>query len=95
MGLEEGLGEILKKDDVEREGELELNVWLCTLGDVVLTIWIGWMILMLPGVEEMVMGSTWKIPFSIGVTVKDLGETVGEDFTEDKPWNDVVAGVVS
>ena len=29
----------------------------------------------------MVIGSTWNLPLSIGVTEKDLGETVG-DITE-------------
>ena len=37
------------------------------------------MILKLPGVEDIVMGSTWNLPFSMGVTVKDLGATEGED----------------
>ena len=54
------------------------------------------MILKFPGVEEIVMGSTRNIPLSpLGVTVKDLGAIVGEDFTIDNPLNDVVAGVVS
>lgn len=54
----------------------------------------------------MVIGSTWNLPLSIGVTEKDLGETVGDiteknlgvtvgnDFDEDK-LNVSVAGVVS
>ena len=45
--------------------------------------------------EEMVIGSTWNLPLSIGVTEKDLGETVGDDFDEDKLLNVTVAGVVS
>ena len=37
------------------------------------------MILKLPGAEDIVMGSTWNLPLSMGVTVKDLGATEGED----------------
>ena len=46
--------------------ELDWDIWLCIflLRCPVLTILIGWMILKLPGVEEMVMGVAWNIPFS-------------------------------
>lgn len=37
------------------------------------------MILKLPGVEDIVMGSTWNLPFSMGVTVKVLGVAEGEN----------------
>ena len=43
----------------------------------------------------MVIWFTWNLPLSIGVTEKDLGETVGDDFDEDKLLNVAVAGVVS
>jgi len=93
---ETGLLVELKKEDLGVNGEVfELNCCVCTLGDVVLTIWIGWMILKFPGVEDIMMGSTWNTPLSLGVIVNDLGITVGEDFTADKLINGVVAGVVS
>ena len=38
-----------------------------------LTILIGWMILKLAGVEQMVKGWTWNIPASPGTMLNDLG----------------------
>ena len=64
-------------------GEIELNVLACVLGNEVLSIVIGWMILIrLPGVE--VTGSS---------SCREA--TVEELLTTDKVLNGVVAGVVS
>ena len=88
-GREEGFAGALRKLGLGVIGEIELNVLACVLGDEVLSIVIGWMILIrLPGVEEKVTGSAWK-------TSSCLEETVGELLTTDKVWNGVVAGVVS
>ena len=88
-GREEGFAVALRKLGLGVIGEIELNVLACILGDEVLSIWIGWMILIrLPGVEEKVMGSAWK-------TSSCREATVGELLTTDKVLNGVVAGVVS
>ena len=60
-----------------------------------LTILIGWMILKVPGVEEIVIGSAWTTLSFLAELEKDLGAAVGENFTVGKVWNGVVARVVS
>ena len=93
---EKGLAVGLKNEEVKVMGEvLEVNVCTFALGEMVLTILIGWMILKFPGVEEIEIGSTLNTLVSPGVTVKDLGARVGATSTEDKLWKEVVAGVVS
>ena len=49
-----------------------------------LTIWIGWMIVKLAGVEEMVMGLTWNIPSSPRTMLKDLGVA---STSSDRNWD--------
>ena len=84
-GREEGFAVALRKLGLGVIGEIELNVLACIIGAEVLSIVIGWMILIrLPGVEEKVMGSP---------SCREA--TVGELLTTDTVWNGVVAGVVS
>jgi len=61
---------------------LFLNLWLCiwflfclwllTLGEPVLLIWISWMILKLPGVDEIIMGEALILLNSVPPTWNDL-----------------------